>query len=188
MDRPAPGRPRLKTQAMKDSKPSDNIRALRAPRSEIAFRHGPGRRIVRYDDRSLEVEWQLGDRKRVARHDLLMLSPLFMEDSTQPPDVLISVRNALLWVAAATTLYFSDYHAGIPLAAPLLALIGAGQLLATLPKMRPAGPCTVICETSGLEIVDIPHARTDENHRLGFEAGLRRNIEEVHRQWRDEEY
>lgn len=173
---------------MKDSKPKDNIRALRAPRSEIAFRHGLGRRIVRYGERSLEVEWRLGDQRRVARHDLLMLSPLFMEDSTQPAEAFKAIRTALLWLAGAATLYFSDYHAGIPLAAPLLALVGLGKLAAAVPLLRAPGPRTVICESTGFEVVDIPHARTDENHRLGFEAGLRRNIEEIHRQWRDEEY
>lgn len=173
---------------MKDSRFTDNIRALRAPRSEITFRDGLGRRIVRYGERWLEVEWRIGDRRRVSRHDLLMLSPAFMEDSTQPNSVFVAMRDALLWLAGAATLYFSDYHAGIPLAAPLLALIGAGKLLAAVPKLRPPGLRTVICETYGTEVVYIPHARTDENHRLGFEAGLRRNIEEVHRQWRDEEF
>ena len=167
--------------------PHDNIRPLNAPRREITFDWQLGRYTLRYDDATLAVEWAINGRRRVSRHDLLLLSPLFIEDSIRLDTLVRPLRRAGLMAAGAVIVWFSQINAMVPLLAPALAIGAAGWLAKLIVEYRATGDRTVICDSNGDEVIDIPHERTDASHRRGFEAGLRRAIEAVHQQWRDGE-
>ena len=97
------------------------------------------------------------------------------------------LRRAGLFAAGAVITWFSDINPMVPLLAPALALGSALWLVRLVVELRATGERTVICDSNGDEVIDIPHERTDADHRRGFEAGLRRAIETVHQQWRDGE-
>ena len=165
----------------------NNIRALNAPRREIGFDWQLGRYTLRYDETTLTVEWSLNDRRRVSRHDLLLLSPLFIEDSIRLDTMVQPLRRAGLFAAGAVITWFSEINAMVPLLAPALALGAATWLVRLVVELRATGERTIICDSNGEEVIDIPHDRTEDDHRRGFEAGLRRAIELVHQKWRDGE-
>ncbi len=165
----------------------NNIRSLRAPRREISFDWQLGRYTLRYDDATLQVEWQVNEQRRITRHDLLLLSPLFIEDSTQIDTLLPAMQRFGLFTSAAIIIWFSQINIWVPLLAPALALLALGWLFKLGVDYRARGARTVICESAGDEVIDIPHDRTDAEQRMGFETGLRRAIETVHKQWRDGE-
>lgn len=165
----------------------DNIRALNAPRREIGFDWQLGRYTLRYDDATLSVEWSLSGRRRVSRHDLLLLSPLFIEDAIRYDTLVQPLRRAGLFAAGAVITWFSEINAMVPLLAPALALGAAFWLVRLVVEYRGTGERTIICDSNGEEVIDIPHERTDDDQRRGFEAGLRRAIETVHQRWRDGE-
>ncbi|MEM7612115.1 MAG: hypothetical protein AAF270_10570 [Pseudomonadota bacterium] len=165
----------------------DNIRALHAPRREIRFGWQLGEYVLRYDDTTLHVEWSVKGQRRVTRHDLLLLSPLYIEDSTQLDSLLPTAQKTALFSAATLIIWFSDINAMVPLLAPALAIMSAGWLARLISEARVRGARTVICESGGEEVIDIPHDRVNEDQRLGFEAGLKKAIETVHKQWRDGE-
>ena len=165
----------------------NNIRSLRAPRREISFDWQLGRYTLRYDETTLQVEWQVNSQRRVTRHDLLLLSPLFIEDSTQIDNLLPAMRRFALFTSAAIIVWFSQVNVWVPLLAPALAIVAGGWLVRLGIDFRARGARTVICESAGDEVIDIPHDRTNDDQRMGFEAGLKRAIETVHKQWRDGE-
>lgn len=169
------------------SKREDNIRPLNAPRREISFDWQLGRYALRYDDTTLTVEWHVHGRRRVSRHDLLLLSPLFVEDAIRIDTLSTPLRKAGMMAAAAVIVWFSELRSMIPLLAPALILAAAFWAVRLIIELRSMGERTVICDSNGDEVIDIPHERTDDDQRRGFEAGLRRAIETVHRQWRDGE-
>ncbi|MFK8053154.1 MAG: hypothetical protein AB8F65_09295 [Woeseiaceae bacterium] len=167
--------------------PNDNVTSLRAPRREIAFAWQLGRYTLRYDETTLHVEWQINNKKRVTRHDLLLLSPLFVEDGTSLENLAPEIRQTGAWLAAAIIVWFSVVREAVPLLAPalgLMTLFSAGQLWMAVSAR---GARTIICESGGDEVIDIPHAKTDDDQRLGFETGLKKAIEDIHKQWRDGE-
>ncbi|MEM6807652.1 MAG: hypothetical protein AAGA41_05095 [Pseudomonadota bacterium] len=165
----------------------NNIRALNAPRREIEFDWQLGRYTLRYDDTTLAVEWAINGRRRVSRHDLLLLSPLFIEDAIRVDTLVQPLRRAGLFAAGAVITWFSEINAMVPLLAPALSLVSLAWLIRLVVEWRATGARTVICDSNGDEVIDIPHERTEADHRRGFEAGLRRAIEVVHQKWRDGE-
>lgn len=185
MGRAAAGAVRL--DAMGDDTHRDNIRTLHAPRREIGFDWHFGRYVLRYDDSTLQVEWQIGGNKRVSQYDLLLLSPLFVQDSTLLERLMPDLGRAGLTAAATLIVWFSVIRDAVPLLAPALgitALLYAGRALFA---MKSSGNRTIICESGGDEVIDIPHGRVDDEQRIGFERGLRRAIEHIHKQWREGE-
>ncbi|MEL7296675.1 MAG: hypothetical protein AAGJ86_03375 [Pseudomonadota bacterium] len=171
---------------MDDQKPT-NVRALRAPRREIRFAWQLGHYTLSYDDTTLHVEWQVNRKKRVTRHDLLLLSPLFIEDGTSLENLAPELKQTAIWLGSAVIVWFSEIRPAVPLLAPALFAIGLVAAFRLAMAYTERGARTVICESGGDEIIDIPHAKVDEDQRLGFETGLRQAIERIHQRWRDGE-
>ncbi|MEL6216588.1 MAG: hypothetical protein AAFQ99_13045, partial [Pseudomonadota bacterium] len=52
---------------------------------------------------------------------------------------------------------------------------------------RDIGPWSVICDSSVYTVVEIAHCAVYESLRLGFESGLRKNIETRDARWHNGE-
>ncbi|MEN7342037.1 MAG: hypothetical protein AAAFM81_03810 [Pseudomonadota bacterium] len=165
----------------------DNVRALHAPRKEVSFPWQLGRYRLYYDETTLFIEWQLNGKVRLTRHDLLLLSPLFIEDGLSLDTLTPELKSTGGWLAGSVIVWFSALRDAVPLLAPALFLLGCAAGIRLAMAYRSRGARTVICESGGDEIIDIPHARIDSDQRQGFEAGLKKAIERVHERWRDGE-
>lgn len=167
--------------------PKDNVTSLHAPRKELQFAWQLGRYSLSYDKTTLHIEWQINGKKRITRHDLLLLSPLFVEDTTSLENLTPELRQTGAWLAGTVIVWFSVIRTAVPLLAPAL---GAMALFAAVRlgiAISNRGARTIICESGGDEVIDIPHAKVDPDQRAGFESGLKQAIETVHRQWREGE-
>lgn len=163
----------------------NNVTELLAPRREIGFAWRMGRYQIRYDDTTLHVDWHVGGRCRRTRHDMLLLNPLFIEDDTLPDTLWEATKTAALAAIAAIVVAFSTLQEHVPLLSPALLLILGWYIVIIIVHFRERGMRTLICDSNGDVVIDIPHALVDSSERLGFEAGLKQHIDTLDARWRD---
>ncbi|MEL6300828.1 MAG: hypothetical protein AAFV47_06475 [Pseudomonadota bacterium] len=164
-----------------------NITPLKAPRKTLQFRRAWRQYSLRYGDAMLAIEARMGRQQRVERHDLLLLNPLFVFEAYDLSVLHHPCRHFLLTLALAAIVHFSAFSSDLPLLAPALSLLSLYWLVRMIHLWRDNGPRTVICDTSGNTVVEIPHGAVDESLRLGFESGLRKNIETRDARWHNGE-
>lgn len=164
-----------------------NVRRLHAPRNQVSFREGIGRRVLRFDEDALTTEWRIGERFRRLRYDLIGVSPQVIVDSTPYLGDPRGLRIAVLSLALAVVVFFSDYSASIPLLAPFFVAIGVAQAVAAMRFME-LGPRTIVTDTDGHELALLPHARIDPDERIGFEKALSEAVRNAQRRWYEDEY
>ncbi|MEL6868548.1 MAG: hypothetical protein AAFO81_01980 [Pseudomonadota bacterium] len=163
----------------------DNVTELLAPRREISFRWRLGHYHLRYDDALLQIDWTVGGRCRRTKHDLLLLNPLFIEDDTLPDTLWEAAKPAAAALLGASVVWFSAINAAVPLLVPILLLIAGGYGAIIAVHLKERGPRTLICDSNGDVVIDIPHMLVDTSERLGFEAGLKQQVETLDARWRD---
>lgn len=164
-----------------------NITPLKAPRNTLEYRQGWRQYTLRYGDAILAIESRVGRQQRIERHDLLLLNPLFVFEAYEWSVLLEPFRNFMIGVILAAIVHFSAFGTDVPLLAPALLLASAFWLGRGVFLWFDNGPRTVICDTSGNTVIEIPHSSTDDTERLGFESGLRKNIETRDARWHNGE-
>ena len=164
-----------------------NVTPLTPPRKELAWNQGWRQVTLRFGDALLAIESRLGRQQRVERHDLLLLNPLFVFEAYAWASLAEPLRRFALTLALAAIVQFSRFGADVPLLAPALAAGSVYWFVRLAAAWRANGPRTVICDTSGSVVIEVPHAATDEASRLGFEAALRKAIETRDARWHNGE-
>ena len=164
-----------------------NITKLKRPQKTLEYRRGWRRLSLRYGDAMLAIESRLGRQQRIERHDLLLLNPLFVFEAYDLSVLTEPLKRCLVTIVLAAIVQFSAFSDDLPLLAPMLLLLAIYWLANMLSLWRDNGPRTVICDTSGNTVVEIPHDSTDETTRLSFESGLRKNIETRDARWHNGE-
>ena len=121
------------------------VAEIATTRKRLEVEHRGRSTLLEFDEEYLYERWRTWQGSGENAYPLRRLSPILRRGRSDTSVYINRARMGFAFLIAAVVIYFSEYHAKIPLAAPVLALLSIAPLISGARGSFPA-TCVQICD------------------------------------------